>query len=607
MSSNKKNQNFNYYAVRVGKRTGIFRSWILASPEVIGWPKAQYKGFDKLDDAKYYMNLAGISDPAIIGEKDQIQSVKQNVTSTEVRSRSELESEHSTIPKLLFTSTQSPKQPYDSLDLEDEDIFDKTVVKSKSYAAAAKFRSSSTTTNLTLDFPNQKPNECICNKKLQQKSLRCAVCNRKVHWCCTNLPLYQLTMFIKTTRKFTCEQCAQPMIDDRCQEEFELAKEEAQINFPNVNDCSEVNVIKSTSKSEGPNIHPSEPKYPLEKLSSIESAQVKTNTLLDKIESAINNLADMHINLTTQANKIQGQINKLDVSHRSLITEFKTINPPKQAHPLKVEKVTSQKSKLQNKAQNNWDDIEVLSSETLDSNESRSRAKSNSTNVVADNENTVPKQYTRAHQNDQSISLIEESSKTELDTESIGESFVTMSEWEENDKYLSTKENSEPITHIFHDSILNGVLFEKVEKSHDIQIENHKASTLKDCENQIKKINHGPNIHILVHCGLNDLKHRSPDETSRQMINMINDIDENTKVVISNVILSNNTELDAKCSLHNALVYSALNQKQNVSFIKNENISSPRFHLSNDGIHPNRKGASILAFNIGKHVRWLEG
>ena len=88
---------------------------------------------------------------------------------------------------------------------------------------------------------------------------------------------------------------------------------------------------------------------------------------------------------------------------------------------------------------------------------------------------------------------------------------------------------------------------------------------------------------------------------------MVNNIDDKTKVIISNLIINNNTELDAKCSLHNALVYSELNQKQNVSFIKNENISSPKLHLSSDGTHPNRKGASILAFNIGKHIRWVEG
>lgn len=44
-----------YYAVKVGKRTGIFYSWPECEEAVKGYPGAQYKGFTSEDDAKAYL------------------------------------------------------------------------------------------------------------------------------------------------------------------------------------------------------------------------------------------------------------------------------------------------------------------------------------------------------------------------------------------------------------------------------------------------------------------------------------------------------------------------------------------------------------------------
>lgn len=47
----------NYYAVRVGKNTGIFNSWENCKKEVIGISGAEFKGFDSLDMAEKYLTL----------------------------------------------------------------------------------------------------------------------------------------------------------------------------------------------------------------------------------------------------------------------------------------------------------------------------------------------------------------------------------------------------------------------------------------------------------------------------------------------------------------------------------------------------------------------
>ncbi|WP_294188845.1 ribonuclease H family protein [uncultured Clostridium sp.] len=46
----------NYYAVKVGFKTGIFRSWEECSKYVKGYPGAKYKGFATLAEAEAFMN-----------------------------------------------------------------------------------------------------------------------------------------------------------------------------------------------------------------------------------------------------------------------------------------------------------------------------------------------------------------------------------------------------------------------------------------------------------------------------------------------------------------------------------------------------------------------
>ncbi|GFH07227.1 RNase H [Haematococcus lacustris] len=44
-----------WYAVRQGKRVGIFTSWAQVEPLVIGWAGSQYKSFKSLEDAKLFL------------------------------------------------------------------------------------------------------------------------------------------------------------------------------------------------------------------------------------------------------------------------------------------------------------------------------------------------------------------------------------------------------------------------------------------------------------------------------------------------------------------------------------------------------------------------
>ena len=46
----------NFYAVRKGKVPGIYSTWAECKQNVLGFPGAEYKGFDKKEDAEAFLN-----------------------------------------------------------------------------------------------------------------------------------------------------------------------------------------------------------------------------------------------------------------------------------------------------------------------------------------------------------------------------------------------------------------------------------------------------------------------------------------------------------------------------------------------------------------------
>lgn len=54
-----------YYAVRVGKKVGVYTSWSECQKEVNGYPGAQFKSFFSLEEANRYLNVK-INEPSRI-------------------------------------------------------------------------------------------------------------------------------------------------------------------------------------------------------------------------------------------------------------------------------------------------------------------------------------------------------------------------------------------------------------------------------------------------------------------------------------------------------------------------------------------------------------
>jgi ribonuclease HI len=53
-----------YYAVRIGREPGIYRTWDECKAQVDGYAKAQYKGFGSLEEAEEYMGFVNTKKPA---------------------------------------------------------------------------------------------------------------------------------------------------------------------------------------------------------------------------------------------------------------------------------------------------------------------------------------------------------------------------------------------------------------------------------------------------------------------------------------------------------------------------------------------------------------
>ena len=74
---------------------------------------------------------------------------------------------------------------------------------------------------------NQQLLDCVCGVTKNSSTLKCTDCTRRVHWGCTELPVYQLCIFIKTHRRYTCPLCASAYIDEKTDEDIQAALTDA--------------------------------------------------------------------------------------------------------------------------------------------------------------------------------------------------------------------------------------------------------------------------------------------------------------------------------------------------------------------------------------------
>lgn len=167
-----------------------------------------------------------------------------------------------------------------------------------------------------------------------------------------------------------------------------------------------------------------------------------------------------------------------------------------------------------------------------------------------------------------------------------------------------------PQVMLIHDSVAKQIDSTRLGDAYSFQASAQRASTTEDIVCTAEASTHSlitPPDAIVIHCGLNDVK-RDADAASSCFIEAINDLREEHSasfIIISQIAPVRDKELNIKRALFNAKVQSSLFGLSNVSVVSHENLPTNSQYLHRDGVHPTKRGAGILAGNVGRHVRNL--
>jgi len=103
----------NYYAVKNGRKPGIYTTWADCQQEIIGFSGAVYKGFETLEEAQEYMKNAGANGKRVIPKK----VVEEKSTATGVFGDAELDG---MIDSLILDSDQKKDKKKGSGSVEEK-------------------------------------------------------------------------------------------------------------------------------------------------------------------------------------------------------------------------------------------------------------------------------------------------------------------------------------------------------------------------------------------------------------------------------------------------------------------------------------------------------
>ena len=161
-----------------------------------------------------------------------------------------------------------------------------------------------------------------------------------------------------------------------------------------------------------------------------------------------------------------------------------------------------------------------------------------------------------------------------------------------------------PLVAILHDSVLNGVQGKRLGRSYGFDVFKQRNEKTDDIDKSLESVD-GPVKAIVAHCGINDIRTKDPKDVSKKMVKSLKGILKdrpNLKDIVSKIPPVKDSNLQAKRELFNALVFSELVEDPNISFVAHENL---HFTSLKDTIHPNMKGSSIIARNLGRHIHNL--
>ena len=169
--------------------------------------------------------------------------------------------------------------------------------------------------------------------------------------------------------------------------------------------------------------------------------------------------------------------------------------------------------------------------------------------------------------------------------------------------------NDLPKTVIVHDSVLSGIETDRLGLSYGLEVKASRAYRVEEMEKVLDSTppNEPQPEAILIHCGINNLKEKDATTTAKSMLATVQNIQKkhpNSKIVLSKIAPTRDPKLEVKRNLFNAQITAELFESKSITTVSHENLMTNKNYM-HDTIHPNRRGTSVLAGNIGRALRDL--
>ena len=189
----------NFYVVTKGKKPGIYTDWATCAANVMKVSGSKYKKFARHKEAEQFF-LENNSQ-----ENVDISTILQADRESEVNQIENVE--------------QVVETRADNMTLDKESDWDSDETKLKQVNIDKRLNSG------TVELINKNKNCSKCSERDNKYMIQCSDCQKRIHYYCTKLPPYMLTIFKeKKQRKFTCEDCVSvdPNIKDHVDSFSEL-------------------------------------------------------------------------------------------------------------------------------------------------------------------------------------------------------------------------------------------------------------------------------------------------------------------------------------------------------------------------------------------------
>jgi hypothetical protein len=205
MEQDNEHSPIKFYAVAIGRQVGIFLQWSQAHASTDKFSRNRHQAFECLSDATTFLESAGIP----------VDSILVHVPESEGSSTSILLSDFD-VNDIIFDN--------DFVDFEDAlpastDIIGYTCSTDTHSSASVDMvfpvnpdNIGSSVQNLSsidkTDGDDSAVHSCrMCHLPDNDHMIRCSECATWVHYECTQLPAYSLSMYSKTNRKYSCANC----------------------------------------------------------------------------------------------------------------------------------------------------------------------------------------------------------------------------------------------------------------------------------------------------------------------------------------------------------------------------------------------------------------